>query len=257
MKQLIISKGEVFNQSLIITGQQHPELSIIIPAYNEEKTIDNILKRTKCVAEDLCLRHEIIVVDDGSTDLTQMIVGQNKVKLVSFHENQGKGAALRAGLHMAKGDIIVFMDSDGSHQPEEIPLLINPIMNGESNAVLGCRFNSKREAGALAFLNTLGNIFFNSSIFLLTGRYFTDTQSGFRAIKSNIARKLNLDSEKYEVESEMLIELVQMKCKIKEIGITCKKSSRPSYLSLLSDGIRIFEMILLKSLNKKKSKRVI
>ncbi len=119
-------------------------LSVIIPAYNEEKNIEEVLLRTKATMKTLQFPHEIIVVDDGSTDKTRSLAAKHNVTLVNNGRNQGKGHALRMGFEKATGDILVTMDADGSHRPEEIKKLIVPLLNG-ADVVMGSRFIGKRQ----------------------------------------------------------------------------------------------------------------
>ena len=143
-------------------------VSVVIPAFNEEKTIGRVIEETIQVMESLGLPYEIIVVDDGSEDRTWEEASKYKVTVLSNGRNRGKGYALRKGFQHASGDIIVTMDADGSHKPKEIPELLNALIEGADIAA-GSRFLGKNE-NHTSKLHVFGNYLIN-----LTWNY-TDTQ---------------------------------------------------------------------------------
>ena len=152
--------------------------------------------------------------------------------------------ALKRGFSVAKGDIVVTMDADGSHQPEEIPLLISPIINDGVDAVIGAR--QYEENPGLSFSHNMGNKFFNNLIRLLLGSSFSDSQSGFRAFRKTSLEKLDLKAKRYDIESEMLVKLIKKGHKVVERKITCKKRVHGSTrISVFRDGFRIFVRIIL------------
>jgi glycosyltransferase involved in cell wall biosynthesis len=218
-------------------------LTVVIPAYNEEKTIGNVLSSTAEVMDGLGVPYEIIVVNDGSTDKTGLIASNYKVTVLSYEQNRGKGYALKKALQYAQGDIIVTIDSDGEHQPKEIPDLIKPLFNG-TDIVAGSRFLGKN-SHVTTKINQMGNFLFNVTIMMLTGERITDSQTGFRAIKRNVLEKLNLESDGYEVETEITIKGLKNGFVFKEMPISCNRSKyRVSKLNLLSDGTKILKTIL-------------
>jgi glycosyltransferase involved in cell wall biosynthesis len=115
-------------------------ISVIIPVFNEELTIGNVIERVKAVLQKLGFKYEIIVVDDFSTDRSLELSNRPEVKVYSLKKHMGKGYALRAGFAKAKGDIITTIDSDGSHRPEELPLLLTPILQDKADLVIGSRY---------------------------------------------------------------------------------------------------------------------
>ncbi len=217
--------------------------SVVIPAYNEEKTMGDVLCSTISVMESLRMPFEIIVVDDGSTDNTRRIATRYKATVLSNGKNRGKGYALRNGFKHAKGDIIVTLDADGAHTPKEIPNLIDPLFKGV-DIVAGSRFLGRRK-DSTSRLNRLGNFIFNLIILILTGRYITDSQTGFRAFKKEVLKKLNLESVGYEIETEITVKGVKNGLVFQEKPISCRKREYSvSKLKILSDGIIIFKTIL-------------
>jgi len=221
-------------------------VSIIIPAYNEEKNVDRVISGTITVMEQLNLPYEIIFVDDGSTDKTGLIASFFKVKLLMNKKNRGKGYSLKKALQHAHGDIIVTIDSDGEHKPKEIAPLLEAVFNGVDVAA-GSRFLNNHSA-VTTKLNQIGNHFFNLVILSLTGKRITDSQTGFRAIKREVLEKLNLQSDGYEIETEITVKSLRDGFAFRELPITVERRRfGASKLKLISDGKRIFRTILTTS----------
>ena len=223
-------------------------ISVVIPAYNEEKNIEDVLLRTKATMKALQFPHEIIVVDDGSTDKTRSLAAKHKVTIVKNGRNQGKGRALRMGFEKATGDILVTMDADGSHRPEEIKKLIVPLLNG-ADFVMGSRFIGKRKKDAVKRLHILGNHLFNVMIFILTKRRITDSQTGFRAFTKKVCKELKITSKGYTVETELTVKALKNGYSVQEEQITCEKRREGcSHLNPLVDGFKILKTIIKSAL---------
>jgi glycosyltransferase involved in cell wall biosynthesis len=226
------------------TIQSDRLISIIIPAYNEEKSLGTVIRRTRKTLQNLYNPYEIIVVDDGSTDRTSFVANKEDVTVVKNHKNCGKGDALKIGFSYCKGDIIVTMDADGSNQPEELLHLLQPILKNDCDVVIGSRFEGSIEKGAIKTINRIGNRIFNVMIYLLYGRLLTDTQSGFRAFKKKTLANLNLLSVGYEIETEMIIEIIKEKLSISEVPINCTRPEKGiSKLRTFHDGWKILKTI--------------
>jgi len=223
-------------------------ISIVIPAYNEEKTIGSVLDETISVMNNLRFPYEIIVVDDGSTDKTGLIASKYKAQLISNKRNRGKGHCIRKAIQNSQGEIIVLLDSDGQHQPKEIPTLIEAILNG-TDVVSGSRFMGKAVIST-SRLNRIGNFFFNVSIMVITGRRITDSQTGFRALKRSVIRKLCLKSEGFEIDAEITVKTLRNGFVYEERPITATlRKHQVSRLRLLSDGPKILRAIIESRLN--------
>lgn len=221
----------------------HSSISIIIPAYNEEKNIGNILFETASIMDGLYVPYEIIVVNDGSSDKTGMIASAYKATVLSNGRNRGKGYSLRHALKIAQGDIIVTMDADGEHKPKEIPDLLKPLYNG-TDIVAGSRFLCQN-AYVTTKLNQIGNLFFNVAIMSLTGKKVTDSQTGFRAIKREVLEMLNLESDGYEIETEITVKSLRNGFVLQEKPVCVERRKHgQSKIKLLRDGKRIFRAIL-------------
>lgn len=220
-------------------------ISVVIPVFNEEHTIGNIITRTKDTMNKLNMPYEMLVIDDGSIDKS-LEISKNEGAETFREPHRGKGHAIRAGLQRAKGNIIVTLDSDGSHRPEEIPIVLKSVIDGSADLSIGSRFsNSDLNLKRIPRVNRLGNRAFNRLIGFLTGVGVSDSQSGFRAVKSSVVAKLNLDSRGYEVESEMLIKAWKKGAKIAEIPISFdQRTVGKSKLDPLRDGVQIFYSIV-------------
>jgi len=218
-------------------------VSVIIPAYNEEKTIGNIIEETTHIMDDLKMPYEIIVVDDGSTDRTRERASRYKATVLSNGKNQGKGYALIKGFQHAQGDIIVTVDADGAHNPKEIPDLIKPLFNG-TDIVAGSRFLGQGKDHT-SKLHIVGNHLINMTIMILTRKTVTDSQTGLRAFKKEFLKKISLKSNGYDIETEITVKGLKNGFKFQEIPITCRKREYSiSRLKIISDGIKIFKTIL-------------
>lgn len=222
---------------------RHSVVTVIIPAYNEEETIGNVITETAGIMDCMNLPYEIIVIDDGSTDKTGLNASNHKAIVLSNPKNRGKGYSVRRALQYAQGDIIVMIDSDGEHSPKEIPDLIDPLFNG-TDIVSGSRFMT-HNVHATTKLNRIANAMFNLSILALTGRTVTDSQTGFRAVKREVLESFNLESEGYEIETEIIVKSLRNGFTFEEKPITCeRRQNRISKVKLLRDGTNIFKTIL-------------
>ncbi len=222
-------------------------VSVIIPAYNEEKTVGGVIEGTAQIMEIYGIPYEIIVINDGSTDNTEKIALSTRLATVLSNKiNCGKGYCLRKALPYAKGDIIVTLDSDGEHKPKEIPDLITPIFQG-NDVVSGSRFLCNGQE-VTSKIHRLGNSLFNVAIMALTGSTITDSQTGFRAMRRDTLDKLNLESSGYEIETEIAVKSLRNGFNFKEVPITIKRREyNISKIRLLSDGRKILTTIIKSS----------
>lgn len=224
--------------------REKPLVSIVIPVFNEEPTVGNVIEMVKAAIERMNLPYEILVIDDCSTDNSLEISKSKKVKVYQLERHMGKGYALRLGFKEAKGEIIVTLDSDGSHKPEELPMMLEPILRDEADLVVGSRFLSRENIFSNK-LNRIGVQLFNLLIRILTGKATTDSQSGYRAFKSTVLEKIQLKSKGYEIESEMLVKALKSGFKSKEVSISFEQRTYgKSKLAPFRDGIKIFMSIL-------------
>jgi glycosyltransferase involved in cell wall biosynthesis len=190
------------------------KLTAIIPAYNEEKTIGQVLVGVKRYIKN------IIVVDDGSTDKTSEVAFENGGTVLNHIINRGVGGAWNTGIKAAlldNADIIITLDADGQHSPDEIPKLIDPIIKGEADFVIGSRFLENQKIPKLRFI---GNKFGNFITLALWNARSSDTQSGMRAFSADAAKKIEILTQGMEVCSEMIKEIKLNNLRFKEVPIT-------------------------------------
>jgi len=220
------------------------QVSIIIPTFNEELTIGNLIDRVEVTLKKMGIRYEIIVVDDGSADRSVIISQGRGAKVYSLKNHMGKGYALRAGFVQARGEVIATIDSDGSHRPEELPLLLTPVLNDQADLVIGSRFSTGNPGPGKRF-NATGVRIFNLMVRILTAAKVSDSQSGYRAMKSLVLKNLNLKSQEYEIESEMLVKIAKQRFRVKEVPISFEQRTYGiSRLDPIVDGFKILLSIL-------------
>lgn len=187
---------------------------VCIPAYNEEKTIDDIVKRS------LNFVDKVIVCDDGSQDFTSKRAEQSGAVIIKHEKNKGKGAAFKSLFNYAKkinADIMVTIDGDGQFLPEEINKLMNPIIEKNVDVVLGNRYDSNKEMPAY---RQVGNKMLDKITQLASNLPFNDTQSGFRAYSKKAIESINFFTDGFGVDSEIIVDASNKGLKISEEKIT-------------------------------------
>lgn len=226
-----------------------PFVSIILPALNEERSIGKLVLEIVSLMSSHRLVFEVIVVDDGSTDKTVSVARRCGAVVLSNGGNRGKGYCLRKGLTMARGDLIVTMDSDGEHRPTDIIRLLRCSLGGV-DVVAGSRFLNGTK-NFTSKIHYFGNQLFNLSIMVLTGKKITDSQTGFRVLKRKVVDSLSLQSDGYEIETEITVKSFRNGFTFKEVPIYIKRREYGiSRIRLLSDGKKILKTIVTSSLSK-------
>ena len=194
-------------------------ISVVMPVYNEAKTIKEIIKKVQAVD----LEKEIIIVDDASTDGTREILNDLKDKegiTVLFHQsNQGKGAALRTAFKQVKGEIVIIQDADLEYDPNEYNKLIKPIIEGKADAVYGSRFLGGPHR-VLFFWHYVGNRIFTLLSNMLTNLNLTDMETCYKVFKASLLNKFTIESNRFGVEPEITAKLAKLKCRIYEVDIS-------------------------------------
>lgn len=210
-----------YAEKYLSTGEQPPdrrEILIIVPAYNEEGGIREVLRRIP----DEVMGYEVktVVVDDGSTDATAAITREEGVPIVTHVVNRGQGDALRTGFAVAieeGADIVINLDADGQYKPEEIDRLVKPIIEDEADFVLGSRFMGYyQEAGSVRHV---GVVFFSRMISLLTGVKVSDCTNGFRAIRVSELHRLNLREDRFNA-NEIILEALKNKLRFAQVPVS-------------------------------------
>ena len=197
------------------------KLTIIIPCYNERATIEDILERVHaCPYEP----KEIIVVDDCSNDGTRDILRArtgNRERIVYHDVNQGKGAAIRTGVQHATGDIVTIQDADLEYDPDEIPKLIAPIVNGRADVVYGSRFVGGDAHRVLYFWHRIGNGLLTLASNMLTDLNLTDMETCYKAFRAPIVKAIKIEESRFGFEPEITAKIAKMKdVRIYEVGIS-------------------------------------
>lgn len=198
------------------------KLSIIVPVYNENKTIGQILARIQATPYD----KEIIVVDDASTDGTRDVLRglESSREITSarffYHSvNQGKGAALRTGIAQATGDIVLVQDADLEYDPAEYSVLIQPIVTGRADVVYGSRFLSGPHR-VLFFWHSVGNKLLTLMSNMFTDLNLTDMETGFKAFRRELFSKIAIEENRFGVEVEITAKIAKLRCRLYEVPIS-------------------------------------
>ncbi len=208
-------------------------ITIIIPAYNEEKSIGGLIAKIKSQNP----AYEILIIDDASGDSTAKAAQEAGARVLSHPYNKGNGASIKTGIREAGGDVLVMMDADGQHNPEDIPSLIKEI--GRYDMVVGARGR-----GSQNLCRGIANKIYNVLASYLSGVKIPDLTSGFRAIKKDIARKfVYLLPNRFSYPTTITLSLIKAGYNVKYIPINAEKRIGKSKINLLKDGARFFIII--------------
>ncbi len=197
------------------------KLSVIIPCFNELKTIDTVVAAVRNSPYD---NKEIIIVDDFSTDGTRERLRneiERKVDKVIYHDrNRGKGAAIKSGIKEATGDIVIIQDADLEYDPNEYSIVIGPILENKADVVFGSRFISNRPHRVLYFWHSVGNgiLTFLSNMF--TNLNLSDMETCYKAFKREIIQSINIEENRFGFEPEITAKVAKLRCRIYEVGIS-------------------------------------
>ena len=193
--------------------------SIIIPVFNEEKTIKPILDK---VLEQKEYNKEIIVIDDCSSDKTKFLIENeyaDKVKLISNNQNYGKGYCIRKGIEIANGDITLIQDADLEYDPTDYIKILTPLLDGRADVVYGSRFLGDGEKRVLYFWHRVGNFILTLLSNSLSNLNLTDMEVGYKAFKTKILKEIKLNENRFGFEPEITAKIAKKKLKIFEVGI--------------------------------------
>jgi glycosyltransferase involved in cell wall biosynthesis len=200
-------------------------LSIVIPAYNERATVEDLLRRVAAAALPAGIEREMIVVDDGSKDGTRELLreiaarGEWPLRLVEHAVNQGKGAAIRTGFAAAAGDIVLIQDADLEYDPAEYPQLLAPILADQADVVFGSRFLGGPHR-VLFFWHYVGNRFLTMLSNMLTDVNLSDMETCYKVFRREVLDGIDLQSNRFGIEPELTAKVAKQKVRIYEVPIS-------------------------------------
>lgn len=214
-------------------------LSVVIPVYNERRTIEQILNRVLAVQ----MKKEVIVVDDGSSDGTADVLAKlrrkRKFDLIRHDVNRGKGMAVQSGLSRVKGDVVVIQDADLEYHPEDYPKALALIEDGWADAVYGSRFLGPHRV--FLFWHYVGNKILTLLCNMITSGMLTDMETGFKLIRANVLKTMDIRSETFDFEVEITVKLFRYGYRVYEIPITYTGRGYEEGKKITwRDGIRAF-----------------
>tara|TARA_B100001057_G_scaffold491779_1_gene582760 strand:+ start:37 stop:729 length:693 start_codon:yes stop_codon:yes gene_type:complete len=196
------------------------KISVIIPCYNEEKTIEKIVSKILNLKD---LNLEIIIVDDNSTDLSKDIIEnklKNKInKFIINDRNYGKGYSIRKGFEVASGDVILIQDADLEYDPNDYEKLLKPIKDGFADVVYGSRFIGSEEKRVLYFWHMIGNKILTLISNMLTNLNLTDMEVCYKVFKSDVIKNIELKENRFGFEPEITAKISKKKIRIYEVGV--------------------------------------
>ncbi len=221
------------------------KVSVVIPAYDEIETIDEILDRVKAVPFD----KEIVVVDDFSRDGTRErlreIAATGAIQLVEHPENRGKGAALRSGFEHARGDVVVVQDADLEYDPNDLLKVIGPIADGRADVVYGSRFAGGDSHRVLYFWHSVANKGLTLLSNMMTNLNLTDMEVCYKAFRREILQKIRIEEDRFGFEPEITAKVARLDARIYEVGISYAGRTYEEGKKIgFSDGVRALWCIL-------------
>jgi glycosyltransferase involved in cell wall biosynthesis len=197
------------------------KVSVVVPVYNEARTIREVVQNVRAVKVEGVV-FELVVVDDGSTDETGSIcesLGQ-EIDVYERQANQGKGAALRKGIGLASGDIILIQDADLEYDPTEYPKLLAPILSGRADVVIGSRFAGSDAHRVVYFWHMVGNRFLTLLSNVMSDLNLTDMECGYKVFRADILKRIQITENRFGFEPEIVAKVAKQRCRIYEVGVS-------------------------------------
>ena len=225
-----------------------PELlSIIVPVYNEVRTVLAVIERLQAI--DLPVAREIVIVNDGSTDGTQEVLEAgirdpgSGIRVIHVQPNAGKGAAIRRGFGEARGTILAIQDADLELDPQQLSTLVTPIVRGEADVVFGSRFLAGRPPAP--WITIAANRALTGTTNLLFGSSITDMETCYKIMRAEVARSLQLDANRFDIEPQITARLLRGGHRIHELPVRFEPRSRAQGKKIgWRDGLRAIEVLV-------------
>jgi glycosyltransferase involved in cell wall biosynthesis len=205
-----------------VLPRQDFTLSVLIPVYNESRTIVEILNRVRSVE----MSKEIVIVDDGSVDGTRDILREQieghfpDVKVFYHEKNKGKGAAIRTAIEKCTGDFVIIQDADLEYDPKEYVILLIPLLDGRADVVFGSRFLGGGAHRVHLFWHSVANLFLTTLSNMMTNLNLTDMEVCYKVFRADVIKRIRLRSNRFEFEPEITAKVAKMRCRIYEVPIS-------------------------------------
>ncbi len=224
--------------------KQIPSLTILIPAVNEEKLIGKMIR--DCLRLKQYAIQPLIVIDSKTTDNTKKVAEKNKAQVLHIGKGLGKGTAVRKALAHIKTPYVIQIDADYQFHPDEIPLLMEPLLDGY-DVTLGTRYQqgASVEKGSVSLLKLIGSYFLSSVTTIFAAQRITDVMAGFKGFKTPVLKKLSLTTDHFGYEAELVISAAQKGYRIKNVPISYSaRESGNSNVNSIKHGLLVLETIL-------------
>jgi glycosyltransferase involved in cell wall biosynthesis len=237
-----------------VNHPDHELLSIIVPVYNEVRTVLAVIERLQAI--DLPVAREVLIVNDGSTDGTREVLDSGSlekgaglrdpgsgIRVIHVSPNAGKGAAIRRGFNEARGTIVAIQDADLELDPQQLSALVTPILRGDTHVVYGSRFLAGRPAAPS--LTIAANRALTAATNLLFGSSITDMETCYKIMRADIARSLQLDANRFDIEPQITARLLRAGHRIYELPVKFDPRSRAQGKKIgWRDGVRAVEVLI-------------
>ena len=228
-----------------VTATDNARVSVVVPAYNEAATIETVVQRLVQLPNLL----EIVIVDDCSSDRTPEITARlageyPQVRITRHQKNSGKTEALKTGFALTRGEVVIVQDADLEYNPDDIPAVVGPILDGTAEVVYGSRFLVRTATRVLYYYHYLGNKFLTFTSNLFTNLNMTDVETGYKAFRGDLIRNMIITSHGFGFEIEVTAKVAKLRCPVYEVPISYYGRTYEEGKKIgLKDGLQAFWLI--------------